>query len=216
MIAMFTNYQNLSEYYTPNNLAKYQQQPSSYTKFNSSNTTLPYELYNAKGALEGYFWNYGETITLDFSIDGYFTINADDQILYKAGETPSIITEGRLGQKIYNIIDYRSWECKSYSNLGYIWEEDPEFTYPLNTKQFVYIDASDYLKDKKVLFKLYNFRCEEIYSENLPGNPSIKIHFDTELSKKLVRGIYYCSLEVIGNNSCEKVFDISDCKLLIK
>ena len=216
MTDMFTNYQNLSEYYTPNNLAKYQQQPSSYTKFNSSNTTLPYELYNAKSELEGYFWNYGETITLDFSIDGYFTMNDNDRILYKAGEKPSINTEGRLGQKIYNIIDYKSWECKSYSHSEYIWEEDKEFTYPLNTKQFVYIDASDYLKDKMITFRLYNFRYEEIYTKNISGSPEIKIFIDTEINKLLTKGIYYCSLEVIGNNSCEKVFDVTDCKLLIK
>lgn len=216
MTDMFTNYQNLSEYYRPDNLSMAISTPVSYTKFDSSRITLPYELYNVKGELEGYTWNYGETVTLDFSIDGYFTINSEDKILYKASECPTQFTEGRLGQKIYNIVDYKSWECVSYSGNTYVWREDQEFTYPLNTKEYVYVDASDYLRDKLITFRLYDFRLEEIYNKNFSGSSKVKIFIDTEMTKLLKKGIYYCSLEIVGNNSCEKVFDVTDCKLLVK
>ena len=70
MIDMFTNYQNLSDTYIPNNLSEHKCKPESYTKLSPIDTSKPYELYDAKGELEGYFWHYGETINLDFSITG--------------------------------------------------------------------------------------------------------------------------------------------------
>lgn len=75
MIDMFTNYQNLSEHYIPNNLAQHQTKPHSYTKFNPCEITKPYELYNAKNELEGYYWHYGDAINLDFSIEGEVTLD---------------------------------------------------------------------------------------------------------------------------------------------
>lgn len=216
MIDMFSNYQNLSEYYIPNNLSKSIVKPCSYTKLMPLEKSLPYELYNAKNELEGYTWNYGESITLDFTIDGAFTINSDDTIYYKPGEAPTNRTEGRLGHKIYNIIDFKSWECVAYSTDGYLWEEDPEFTYPLHGDKEVYVDAKDYLRDKSIIFKLYNFRREEIHQEAQIGGTSFYVHIDKELSKKLVKGIYYCSLEVVGENTREFIFDASDCKLLVR
>lgn len=72
MIDMFTNYQNLNKDYIPNNLS--QCTPKSYTsKLDPCEITKPYELYDAKGDLEGYYWYYGESIVLDFSIDGEIT-----------------------------------------------------------------------------------------------------------------------------------------------
>lgn len=70
MIDMFSNYQNLSEQYIPNNLSQYKCKPESYTKLNPCELTKPYELYDAKGNLEGYYWYYGNNITLEFEVDG--------------------------------------------------------------------------------------------------------------------------------------------------
>lgn len=70
MIDMFTNYQHLSESYIPNNLSKSFKKPQSYTKLSPIDTSKPYELYNAKNELEGYFWYYGDSINLDFTITG--------------------------------------------------------------------------------------------------------------------------------------------------
>lgn len=180
MIDMFTNYQNLSEYYTPNNLAKYQQRPCSYTKFNSNNITYPYELYNAKGELEGYFWHYGDQIELAFELSGELTLE----------------NETGTGE---------------------------------------YVDITDFIKDKVFTFRLFNFRHEIIYEITKPGTqvmlapncplgdgiidiptPTLSICIDSELSKKLVKGIYYCSLIASGESFKETLFDTSDCKLLVK
>lgn len=70
MIDMFTNYQNLSENYIPNNLYQQLTKPCSYTKLDICDLTRPYELYDAKGELEGYYWYYGNNIVLEFNIEG--------------------------------------------------------------------------------------------------------------------------------------------------
>ena len=71
---MFLNYENLSDSYIPNNLSSHKCRPESYTKLSPVDASKPYELYNAKGELEGYFWYYGDTINLDFTIDGEVTL----------------------------------------------------------------------------------------------------------------------------------------------
>ena len=193
MIDMFTNYQNLSEYYIPNNLSKSNTQVQSYTKLTSNNNTKPYELYNAKGELEGYFWHYGDQIDLEFSLQGELTLDDD---------TPT-------------------------GN---------------------YIDVQDFLEDKNIIIRLYDFRFNIIYSKvsniqyeamtspakdniidyidggtafsdsslNPDVEPTAKLSIDAELSKKLVKGVYYCSLEVDGHSFHETLFAPQDCKLLVK
>lgn len=158
---MFTNYQNLSDTYIPNNLSEHKCKPESYTKLDPCELTKPYELYDAKGELEGYFWYYGETINLDFSITGEI-----------------ILDDGSLSGD--------------------------------------YIDAADFLKDKLYAVKLYDFRFNEVYTQVGQASDNIIVSIDKELSQKLVRGIYYCSLEISGKNYLEKIFDSTDCKLLVK
>ena len=89
MIDMFTSYQNLSEYYIPNNLSKKLTSPKSYTKLDPNEKSKPYELYNAKGELEGYYWHEGDQLVLDFSIDGEVTVESSAIIFDAHGETPT-------------------------------------------------------------------------------------------------------------------------------
>ena len=161
MIDMFTNYQNLASSYIPNNLDNHLSTPCSYTKLNPCEMTKPYELYDAKGELEGYYWYYGNTINLDFTIDG-------------------------------EILDIHG------NNTGN------------------YIDASAYLLNKTATLTLYNFRMEAIYQESTSASSNIIFSLDKELSAKMLRGIYYCSLEVSDAQSHETIFNASDCKFLVK
>lgn len=217
MIDMFTNYQNLSDYYIPNNLSKNICTPSSYTKkLAPIEASKPYELYDAKGELEGYYWYKGDQLTLDFSIDGELTLECNAIVFTVPGESPTMQTEARLGQMAYNIIDYKSWKCISYFKNKYVWEPQEEFIYPLNGDKSVYVDASDYMKDKILTFTIYNFRMEPIFNKNYPGTASFKVAIDEELTNKMPKGIYYCSLEVAGKDSHQTVFAPDDCKLLVK
>ena len=157
MIDMFSNYESLSDSYIPNNLSKAHCKVESYTKLNPLDTSKPYELYNAKNELEGYFWNYGNAVTLDFTIDG--NVILDDT---------------------------------------------------------TYIEAVDFLKDKLYTIKLYDFRFKEIHTQVGQASTNIILTIDKELSKKFVKGIYYCSLEISGKDFNETLFSPQDCKLLVK
>lgn len=217
MIDMFTNYQNLSDYYIPNNLSQNISTPKSYTsKLNPIEASKPYELYNARGNLEGYYWYRGDQVVLDFNIDGEFTVEANATIFTSIGEGPTITTEGRLGQKAYNIVDYKSWKCVAYVGNYYSWELEPDFIYPVGGEKSIYVDASDYMKDKTITFTIYNFRLEPIYNRNFAGTSEFKLQVDKELSDILLKGIYYCSLEVSGKDSHQTLFSPEDCKLLVK
>ena len=161
MVDMFTNYENLSADYIPSNLSKAHFKPISYSKLLKTELTKPYELYNAKNELEGYYWYYGDTIELDFSIDG--------EVLGINGE--------HTGQ---------------------------------------YVTAADYLLNKIATLTIYNFRMEAIYTKTSNAAEEISLTIDPELSQKLLRGIYYCSLVVSDFASHETIFSPQDCKFLVK
>ena len=139
MPGMFDNYENLSNSYVPNNLSCAKPQHNC-TPIAPSNPNKPYSDYNAKGELVGYFWHYGDSINLEFNIEGEMTTQED------------------------------------------------------------YIEAKDFLINKYAQFKLYNFRHEPIYELTTPkftgDTATVIIPIDVELSKKLVKGIYYCSLSI--------------------
>ena len=215
MIDMFTSYQNLSDYYTPNNLNKAFHKPQSYTKLDPREGSKPYELYNTKGELEGYYWYHGNLLNLEFSIDGEITIESNAIIYKVANKEPDYRTEGRVGQKIYNIIDYKSWQCIAVTKEGYEWKADAEFTYPLQGEK-VYVSADSYLKDKSLKLRIFNFRYQEVIEKTFQGTSNLIIPIDAELSKLLVKGLYYCTLEVEGPGVKETIFSINDCKLLVK
>lgn len=213
---MFLNYQSIADNYTPNNLISAFPHRPEYSKLSPVNASKPYEEYNAKGELEGYFWRYGDTLNLEFNIDGEITIESDALIISGKGQSPTSATVGKVGQKYYNITDLKSYTCLANLYNAYLWKEDEEFTYPLNADKSVYISAEDYLKDKQVEVTLYNFRLEPICKKVFKGEPTIRFFIDKELSQLLVKGIYYCSVNVFNNQINMVVFEPTDCKLLVK
>ena len=215
MIDMFTSYQNLSNYYIPNNLSKAFDKPQSYTKLDPREGSKPYELYNAKGELEGYYWYYGNMLNLEFCIDGELTVESNSIIYKTANQEPNLRTEGRLGQKIYNIADFKSWQCVAITQHGYEWQQDSEFTYPIQGEK-VYVAADSYLADKTFKLSIYNFRYQKIYEQCFQGTSNLIVPIDAKLSELMGKGLYYCTLEVEGPEIKETLFSINDCKLLVK
>lgn len=213
-MSMFLNYHNISDNYKPNNLICTFPVGKSYTKLDPVQASKPYEEYDSRGNLIGYFWHYGETLNLEFNIDGEITVEDGAMILTSKGSTPSPL-EGALMQRAYNIADKRSWTCTDIVDNTFVWTEDAEFTYDESGKS-VYVTAADYMKDKQVDVTLYNFRMEPIHSETFDGNTKIIFPITTELSKKLVKGIYYCSLTVFNDSVNLPIFSSADCTLLVK
>lgn len=218
IVGMFKNYRDIAANYVPNNLVCSFNTPKSYTKLDPIQASKPYEEYNTKGELIGYSWYQGETLNLEFNIDGEIVVESDAIIFAAIAEIPTITTKGYVGQRAYNVVDMRSWTCVvSDESMGYAWEEDPEFEHDLeNAAKKIYISAADYLSDKKLELRLLNFRFEPIHTQMFAGSSRIIFNIDKELSAKLLKGIYYCSLTVIGDSVRTPVFEARDCTLLVK
>ena len=215
-MGMFLNYHNIADNYTPNNLVCSFPVGKSYTKLAPVQASKPYEEYNAKGELIGYFWRYGETLNLEFNIDGEITVESDAIIFVYIGDCPTISTSGRLNQRAYNIAELRSWTLTRIVDNNYIWEEDEEFIYDESSDTCVYVSAEDFLSDKHVDLTIYNFRMEPIHQETFEGTSKIIFEITPELSNKMKKGIYYCSLTVFNDNMKLPIFGSHDCTLLVK
>ena len=213
-LGMFLNYQNIAKNYTPNNLVCSFPVEKSYTKLDPKSVSKPFEEYDAHGQLIGYSWNQGETLNLEFNIDGEIGIEKNAVVMSNIGQTPSE-TSAFLNQRAYNVVDLRSWTCTNIQDGKFVWTEDKEFTYD-DTGTPVFITASKYLEDKQVSVTLYNFRREPIYTTTFPGNTRVVLAIDKDLSARMMKGIYYCSLTVFNDNINTPVFLPSDCVLLVR
>lgn len=218
-MGMFTNYQaELLEHYQPNNLVNSFSTPVFDSKLNSIDASKPYEEYNAKGELVGYSWSQGSTLNLDFSIEGEITVEPDAIISTTKGDTPDGIVVSVAGKRYYNLIDFRSWSSYIIDEKV-AWIEDTEFKYPesgIDLKS-IYMPVTTYLKDKLVTVTLYNFRMEPVHTWHpVVNNSRVVCAIDKDLSSKLTRGVYYCSLVVENDTAKFTLFDSNDCLLLVK
>ena len=215
-MGMFLNYHNIADNYIPNNLINEYSKPISYTKLDPKESSKPFEERDIRGNLIGYFWRQGETLNLEFNIDGEITLENDSIIMKTHGQTPKPTTIAKPGQRAYNIVDLVSWTCIGSDATQYYWEPDMEFTYPLNGDKKVYIPAANYLMGKTVEVTLYNFRMEPICKKLFDAEPTIIFAIDKELSATLPRGIYYCSVDVYDHNVCFNIFGHDDGCLVVK
>lgn len=161
-MGMFDGYQNLNNQYTPNNLCSNIPQPPCPNKcdcLEPCKPNKPYEEYDAKGELVGYWWYQGDTINLEYNIEGEVTVEGSSN----------------------------------------------------------YITAEDFLADKQVTIKLYNFRREVIAEKTFEGSTTIIFPIDKELAKILVQGVYYSSLEIwMGEDFNKTLLKQDECTLTIK
>ena len=227
-MGMFTNYETLQDEYIPSNTKPDCPKPPN-PKLEPLIPKKPYEEFNEEGQLIGYWWNYGDIVTLEFDIDGEVTIE-DDAILYTAsGEGPTTNTKGRVGQKAYNlyykisdneVVDMKSWTCvgRDTQTLAYLWNEDEKFSPPEEGQRDVYITAQDFLSDKQITVQLYNFRHELITSKLFNGTTEVRFDIDKKLSDSLVKGVYYCSLTVWNQDETynQTIFQQEETTLIVK
>lgn len=217
-MGMFTNYQDIANNYVPNNLVCSFPVGKSYTKLDPVKSSKPYEEYDVKGELIGYSWYQGETLNLEFTIDGEIVVESDAIIYSAHGDAPDTTTVGSVGQRAYNIVDLRSWTCTTVvPGQGYIWIEDDEFEHDLcDASKSVYVSATNYLSDKQLELQILNFRFEPIHTQLFNGTSRLLFTIDTDLSSKLLKGVYYCSLTVVTDTLRMPVFGAKDCTFIVK
>lgn len=179
---------------------------------------VPYAEYNANNELIGYYWYYGDTVDIQFDVTGEVTIESDAIVYTASGDMPQENTIGYINQKAYNIVDYISWTCVAIIEGKYIWEEDKIFEAPANDGRLLYISAKNFLKDMLYKICIYNGRYELLYIFDGSASTNISLHIDEDLSKELVKGIYYITLTVANKNSTNFIPLIKDkeCILLVK
>ena len=195
MSKMFDNYNNLSTSYIPNN----QKITDTFNRIEFNNKE-PRKEFSNDGLFIGYSWNYGDTVEIPYSI--YKTIPVEDNaiIYYESEKGPSKDTVGLLNQKAYNIVDLKLWICKTLDQSIYNWVEQDKFTYPTHGKKMVTLNSDIDMSDKSIEVNICNFRKEVIYTETFSGQTTVKVNIDKDLSKKLLKGIYYITFSIVGEN----------------
>ena len=64
-----------------------------------------------------------------------------------------------------------------------------------------YEDAETYLKGKTFRLDLFDFRYENVYSDKLSAETTVKFHIDAQTSDRLFRGVYRCTLTLIDDKT---------------
>jgi len=218
-MSMFTNYQaELLKNYQPNNIVSKFSVPLQDSKIMSTSANKPYEEFDAKGNIVGYSWYNGETINLEFSIEGEITIEPDAFTTFRAGETPDGLSVATAGIKYYNLTDYRSWRsCLVDTETS--WIEDPEFTYPVCGVDLksMYVPADSYLNGRSVTVTMYDFRMRPVHTWNPEvHNSKVICKITPEIATKLSKGVYRCSVTVSSTDSTVSIFGTDDCLFLVK
>ena len=161
MCSMFDTYENIPQNYIPNNIKPNSNLSCAYptTQLEPIKPILPYEEYNAQGELIGYFWHYGDTLNLEFDVDGEV----------------SLLDDG------------------------------------------TYISASEFLQGKKATIVILDFRNDIVVERVLEASDKIIFEIDEELSKKIVRGTYHCTLTIWDDADFNKtIFANEDATFIVK
>lgn len=196
-MSMFDTYDKLNPDYIPDNST-----PTPTEEYLTINKVLPRPLYDVRNRFIGYNWNHGEYFDFTLSVNSMITVNNDSLIFEEKEAAPDTYTVGKYeGQKAYNVVDAKSWTYVGRTDSLYIWVEDTELSYPINGDKSIIIYRD--MTDKYILVNIFNFRWEQVYCQQSEVNESsIRLTVDDELSKKLVSGIYYCTVKICSEDSC--------------
>jgi len=110
--------------------------------------------------------------------------------------------------------------------VGYWWYYGNTFDLEFNIEGEITVEGSlqwspidEFIDGKLVTMNLYNFRREIIYTQVIKATSSkVIFSIDQELSNKLVRGVYYCSLSISDEKLGfdQTVLQMEDCVLNVK
>lgn len=158
---MFDRYENILDEYIPNNIKPNDNLSCAYPtkKLEPCRPILPYEEYDTKGNLVGYFWHYCDLVNLEFNIDGETTL----------------------------------------------------------LDELIYSPASEFLIGKKATITILDFRNNIVVEKIFDAQDKIIFEIDEELSKKMVKGVYYCNLVIWDNSGFKQtIFSNEDCVFHVK
>lgn len=195
-MGMFDTYDNLNPYYIPNNTSR-----SCDNVFGTIDNDLPRPLIDLKGRQIGYTWNNGELFDFNLSVNDIITVREDAIIYDTTQQAPTEDVVGIYeGQKAYNVVDGKSWTFVGTFGGLFIWVEDSELLFPLDGEKNITIYTD--MTNKYIKLDIYSFRWELIHSiQNDNNDSNITLKVDKELSKKLIPGLYYATLNICSETS---------------
>ena len=212
MSSMFETYETLSNQYIPSNMNK-QPCPPQTTPLCPREPKKPYAEYNAEGELVGYWWNYGDTINLEFELEGNIDITESDNYI-----TARNFIEGK--QILVTLYNFRHEQIKTQLYNG----SDEEFQAILfevarNVNQktsgvyYIQVKENEEIKYNKVMLP-QDYNKDETYYKEKPV--IVNFGIDTELSKTLTKGVYYCSLAILDSSINATVLGQEECTLNVR
>lgn len=213
MASIFDNYDNLKEQYIPSNMNRKPCPPKANPFLDPAVPKQPYCEYNAEGNIVGYWWPYGNTVNLEFDLDGYVTIDGSDVYV----DARDFIKDKQIKIQIYNfrheVIDTKLYDGKDYQTITY--HRAPEVNKHTHGVYYIYKEKED---------------GGEYIAVNLPENydknekyfkaADIEVIYPIDADKSLTfeKGTYYCSLSIVSKELNQTVFfeDQDCCTLMVK
>lgn len=201
MSDMFKKYFNIDPNYIPNNMdfKKHQRERS----YNRDNLIAIIDRFNQ---IWGYTWSWKDTVSIPITINKIVNVPDDSIIVNESGIIPTNLTEGKIGQKFYNVVDIKSWTCKDIdvdddTHVSYYgWIEDDYLKYVDHSNTEITIEPD--ISGKKLTAEILNFRKEIVYSKEFDDGESFNnLDIDLELSNKLVPGIYFVRVRLVSDTT---------------
>ena len=187
-MGMFDQYDSLADNYIPNNIRP--TTPPCDKPLQPCFPNRPYVDYNKEGIQEGYWWYYGDTVNLEFNIDGQATF--EDGGGNDEPEVDNKITAKQQG--------------------SYILPKD-FFKDKIIVIQVYNIRQEEMTIDKQLLMKTYGYNDITINEDN---SATVNFIIDQTISSKLIRGVYYISLKVLSDTLQDTLFSTSDAVFTVR
>lgn len=184
-MGMFDGYKNLNNIYSPNNNCPPPPKPE--CNLEPCFPNKPYIEYNAKGEMIGYWWYQGNTINLEFNIEGEVTF-----------------TEGE-SKEISNIDGMNATQTGGYISAE-DFLKDKEVTIKLMNFRHEIVKYKDI--DDSIKCAIQKFSGSQ-------GTKYIFV-IDDLLAKQLGKGNYYLSLAISNEGYNETIFYQESCGITIK
>lgn len=214
MKSMFDSYDNPEKELNnePEQCPAPELKPNNKTPLRPSKPMKPYEEYNAEGELVAFWWNYGNTVNLEFELSGYVTVDEDDTYV----DVRDFIKDKKILIQLYNFrheeLVNKWYNGEDYQVINY--SEDKKVHN--KTRGVYYVQSID--EQGVVTYTPVDLPKDFIQGTVYFKQDDIRIIFpiDEKLSKKLLRGVYYCSLSVIGDDFMHTLFYQNECTLEVK
>lgn len=186
---MFDNFLNKPSDYIPNNMFK---KPIARQATFSTETLHP--IYR-RGKVFAYWWNWGDSISLDVKNEITVYFPNDSIVVSTSGQEPDEHTIGQFtNQKYYNITDIKSYTLAAIIGEGepedklYIWKKDEKFTYDTWGTDPVVLEIPS-RENEQFVVQLFDFRKEKI-REDIYTTIPFKWTISPDESLRIQQGIY--------------------------